>query len=437
MTAIRRLYVHCTSALSSLGPSDGLTHPAWLPERALAAAVPGDLVCLPRPVDVDHLTFLNLLGVGPAPDDVLVPDGLAASDGGDSTLATRVCADRSLVERILRAVPPGGVLELHAGASTPDVLALARWLEREGATRVRVLGGSPADSERADQKHVVRAKAIELGVPVAPGEVVELPFAGGRRRRDFDVMRAAIERQLRLTGRVLVRGSVAAGRCSSFVVSDSGGGHPDEVIYHVSAGADNRVYLIEAMVDPIVSPTIHLHIERSGTVSRGAATDRRSGRPPQGVDLFPSSAHLLGAMEQWAHTMASWIGSEGYVGDLGLDFVEYRDEGTGEPAAFLARVNPRIKGAGYSLALRNRLNDERRGRDLPPIEAFASAPLTARLRSFGDLADALGVLLFSHEEGRGIVPCATGLVALAPTTREALALQAEARAALEDTCAVG
>jgi hypothetical protein len=446
MAEIRRLHVHCISGMPTLRAPETLARFQFSPERALVAAAAGDLVCVPGPIDAGHVAFLNGLGVGPAMEDVLVPDGTGASDGSPPTLTSRVRADRGLLARIAAAVPPGGVLELHPYATTADMLALAEAIESAGVPRGRVFGGTPAAAARADYKHVVRAKAIELGVPVAAGEVVELPFAGGRRRRDFDLMRAAIERQLRVTGRVLVRGSVGMCGSSAFVVSGSRGEHPDEIVYQIGARGDNRVYLIEAMVDALVSPNLHLHLDPSGAVTRVSATDQRWDRPlVHDGNLFPSGARMLGAMDQWARTMAGWLHCEGYAGDVGMDFVEYRDPRTGRPAAFLAEVNTRVNGANYPLALRNRLNAERRTLGREPIEAFASGGLTTRARGFGELADALGPLLFSHEQGRGLVPYATGylahgrcpMVALAPTVREALELHAEARAALEDACTVG
>ena len=445
MADTRRLHVHCISGIPTLRAPEALARFQYSPERALVAAVPGDLVCVPGPIDAGYVSFLNGLGVGPAPEDVLVPDGVGASDGIPAALSSRVRADHALLARIAAAVPPGGVLELHPYASGADVIALAEALEAAGAPRVRVIGGRPAAPERPDYKHVVRARAIELGVPVAAGEVVELPFAGGRRRRDFDLMRAAIERQLRLTGRVLIRGSVGMCGSSTFVVSGSRGEHPDEVVYQIGARADNRIYLIEAMVDAAVSPNLHLHLDPSGAVTRMTATDQRWDRPlVHDGNLFPSGARTLESMERWARTMAGWLHCEGYAGDVGMDFVEYRDPRTGRPAAFLAEVNPRVNGANYPLALRDRLNGERRIHGLEPVEAFASGGLATRARSFGELADALGPLLFSHAQGRGLVPYATGflaygrcpVVALAPTVREALALHAEARGALEDACVV-
>ena len=437
MPESRRLYVHCLSGLPSHRAQGRVPDNDGYPERALVAAGTGDLVCVPFPVDGDHLGFLNELGVGPASGDVVVPSDAAGP--ADLSLTTRLRSDRGLLARIAAAVPPGGILELHPYSSTPEILALAGALESAGAARVRVLGGAPEAAARADQKHLVRAKAVELGVPVATGEVVELPFAGGRRRRDLEPVTAAVQRQLRHTGRVLVRGSAGAGGSSTFIVGE-GRDHPEELIHRIGARADNRVYLVEALVDVAVSPNLHLRLDGSGHVTRVAATDQRWSRPlVHGGNVYPSGARLLDSMEGWARTMAAWLRSEGYAGDVGFDFVEHHDHRTGAAAAFLAEVNPRVNGANYPLALRERLNSARRDLGREPVEAFASGALHTRARSFAQLRDALGELLFSHQAGRGIVPYATGClargrcpaVALAPSSREALELHAEAQDAME------
>jgi hypothetical protein len=88
---------------------------------------------------------------------------------------------------------------------------------------VRAADGSPPELVAyADQKHHVRAKAVELGVPVADGEVVTLPRAGGRRRRDYDALRSAVHRHLGATGQAIVRGAQGAAGASTFVVGGRG-----------------------------------------------------------------------------------------------------------------------------------------------------------------------------------------------------------------------
>jgi len=431
-----RLYLHCVSALPSLnGLGEAIPGFGLYPERALVMAAAGDLVCVPAPVDPSYLAFLNELGAGPAAGNVLVP-----APNGDSpgTLAGAAQADPALVARIARRAPAGTALELHPYAATPDVFDLAAALEAAGAAGVRVLAGSPGTSARADLKHVVRAKALELGVPVAPGEVVELPFPGGRRRRDLEPVRAAIQRQLPRTGQVLVRGSSGASGSATYVVG-RGGDDAAGAIQRISARNGNPAYLVEAMVDAALSPNLMLRIESDGGITLLGASDQRWGRPlVHAGNLFPSASRLLGPMEGWARTLAAWLRDEGYVGDVGFDFVEYHDPATGEPRALLAEVNPRVNGASYPLALRERLNAGRREPG-PAIAAFASGTLETPARDFAELRDALGDLLFTQATGAGIVPYATGClrhgrcaaVAFAASRQEALERLAEAKAAME------
>ena len=46
---------------------------------------------------------------------------------------------------------------------------------------VRVVGGNPDIVDYANGKHNVRAKAIELGVPVPDGDIVEVELGGDGR----------------------------------------------------------------------------------------------------------------------------------------------------------------------------------------------------------------------------------------------------------------
>lgn len=434
----RRLFLHSPSGLPSTRARGAKPGEDRYPERALLMARTGDLVCVSAPVDHEYLTWLNAQGVGPAPADVMVVGG-APDASEEPGLAARMCRDAALLARIAARMPADGGLQLHPYAVTPEIWAVAEALRAAGVARVRVAGGDPAATARADCKHDMRARAIELGIPVAEGEVVELQVAGGRRRGDLEPVRAAIQRQLRRTGQVIVRGSLGTIGSSTFVVG-RGGDDTDGVVRRLGTRADNRVYLVEALVDLTVSPNLHLRLEDGGGIATLEATDQRWSRPfVHAGNVFPSAARRLDAMEEWARALASALQADGFGGDVGLDFVEYRDPATGAPRAFLAEVNPRVNGAGYPLALRARLNAVRHAAGRAPIGAFASGTIEARAEGFGQLREALGDLLFTHERGAGIVPYLTGwlprgrcgVVALAAGREEALALHAEAQAAME------
>jgi hypothetical protein len=405
-------------------------------ERALLLATEGDVVCVPKPVDAGYLEYLAGLGIGPRPEHIVVPDGNGR------------CADRPLAERLLgapgvlsqaaRAVRAAEVT-IEPYAATPEVMALAEVLERDSGIPVRV-DGSPRITRYADQKHHMRAKAQELGIPVADGEVAELTFAGGRRRRDLEPVRAAIERQLRHTGRVIVRGASGASGSSTFVVG-RGGEDTNGVLRRIASRSDNRTYLVEAMVEAAVSPNLQIRVpaDDGPLVSVGVTDQRWTRGLTHAGNQLPSSARTVDAMDAWARMLATWMRGQGYSGLVGFDFVEFRDPVTGGLRTILAEVNPRVNGGTYPLAVRARLNEAATRSGRPPAPAFVSGTVDTRAASFRRVKAAIGHLLFDPDRGTGVVPYATGclehgkcaMVALAGSRLRAAELYGAAQARLE------
>ncbi len=426
-TVYPQVYLHCLTSLRSLQRACAAS-PTFdrYPERALVLAGSADAVCVPYEVDPDYLDFLAELRLGPAPENVIV---VGAGEGG---LAARLISNPSALARIAELGSVSGGITVHPYAATADAFTLAAALERTTGVTVRVAGGSARLTEYADQKHHIRAKAMELGVPVAEGEVVELAVRGSRMRLDLEPLRTAIGRQLGRTGRVIVRGASGTSGSANFVVG--GGADVSAALRRIALRSDNSVYLVEGMVEATVSPNVQMHIDPSdGAITCAGATDQRWGRSlVHAGNALPSAARTLEAMEGWARRLTEWMRGEGHVGLLGFDFVEYREPLTGAPRAILAELNPRVNGATYPLAIRDRLK----------AAAFTSGTLTTRARRFGALREALGDLLFDVESGSGVIPYATGCldqgscfaVALGSTREQADELYGEAQAALEASC---
>jgi hypothetical protein len=417
-----RIFIHCVGSLRSLQTLDAAI-PGFdrYPERALLLAEPGDLVCVGAPIDPEYLEFLVGLGIGPRAEDVVVAEGAGP-------LAERLrAAPHPLVQRLRGSA--GVWIEPYAASDA--AFALAATLRCESGAAIRVRSGLPEITAHADQKHLMRERAEALGIPVAEGEVAMLAHAGGRRRGDLGPVRAAIERQLGLTGRVIVRGTLGASGSSTFVVG-RGGDDTDGVLRRIALRTDNRCYLVEAMVEATASPNLMLEIPADGgPIGPADMSDQRWGRAlVHDGNQSPSCARLLASMEGWARMLASWLRREGYAGPVGFDFVEYRDRRTGGPAAFLAEVNPRVNGASYALAVRRRL---------APRAAFVSGTVPTGARRFAEVRASLGTLLFDPERGGGVVPYATGgltqgrcaVVALAGSRLRAADLYGAARARLE------
>jgi hypothetical protein len=272
---------------------------------------------------------------------------------------------------------------------------------------------------------------------VAPGEVVDL--ATTKLLSDQRTMlRRAMERHIQPTGRVIVRG--ASGGAGSATFTAENDHQIGELAHRLATPNENRIFLVESMVDVTVSPNIQMHIDREVRGIRcGGMTDQRWARPlVHGGNVFPSSARRATEMLAWARALAEWLNTAGYMGVAGFDFVEYEDA-QGEPRAFLAEVNPRTNGATYPLWLRRRLNVAQREAGLPEIRAFVSGMIETEARTFSELRESWDDSLFCRYTGSGLVPYVPGLlphgkcgvVALATTREEAEELFQEAGSAAQ------
>jgi hypothetical protein len=430
-----QLYVHCANSVHYLAELNASVPGVELyAERALLLADREDVVCVPDEIEPSYLAYLARLGIGPNPVNVLVASRFEGT-AGVAPLWEKILRSDEALGLLSCLVQSHGAVRLHPFIATAGPFSLARALAAKAGLPVDVAGGDPSVVAYADFKHHVRARAVELGIPVADGEVVDLTGAGGHRRQEEGMLRRAMERQMRRTGRVIVRGSSGAAGSSTFTVEQDG--KIPELAEYAAARRENSIYLVESMVEVTVSPNVQMHINPDGRATRcGGVTDQRWDRPlVHGGNRFPSSAHCLVDMLRWARTLAEWLGSLGFAGLAGFDFVEYNDE-HGKPRAFLAEVNPRTNGASYPLRLMRRLNVSQREAGYPAITAFTSGTIKTEAATFEELEDIWGDALFSPERGSGLIPYVTGhlrhgkcsVVALAATREEADELYQEAGA---------
>jgi hypothetical protein len=430
-----QLYVHCANSVHYLAELNASVPGVELyAERALLLADREDVVCVPDEIEPSYLAYLARLGIGPNPVNVLVASRFEGT-AGVAPLWEKILRSDEALGLLSCLVQSHGAARLHPFIATAGPFSLARALAARAGLPVDVAGGAPSVVAYADFKHHVRARAVELGIPVADGEVVDLTGAGGHRRQQEGMLRRAMERQMRRTGRVIVRGSSGAAGSSTFTVEQDG--QIPELAEYAAARRENSIYLVESMVEVTVSPNVQMHISPDGRATRcGGVTDQRWDRPlVHGGNRFPSSAHCLVDMLRWARTLAEWLGGLGFAGLAGFDFVEYNDE-HGKPRAFLAEVNPRTNGASYPLRLMRRLNVSQREAGSPAITAFTSGTIKTEAETFDELEDIWGDAVFSPERGSGLIPYVTGqlrhgkcsVVALAATREEADELYQEAGA---------
>ena len=425
-------YVHCNTSVEYLeGLYRAVPGVDFYPERALLLARRNDLVCVADEVEPAFLDYLAELELGPDPSGIVV-----AAPPAQVRLAPlwkTVLENDGALGRLSYLMQLRGATAIHPFMATTGQFDLALKLGERLWRRVRVLGGDPDLVAYADLKHHIRSAALELGVPVAPGEVLELaPDSTSDQRRQS--LRAAIQRQARHTGRVILRGAAGAAGSATHLVAAGDTG--EELAHRLGESEANRIYLVEAMVEATASPNIQLHIdEQDGTLECVGISDQRLDSDLVHVgNGHPSEARCLDEMVRWAGTLARWLRDAGYAGIVGFDFIEYVDD-RGQPRALLAEVNPRVNGATYPLALLERLG----------MSAFVSGTLNTDLDTFDELRTILSDVLYLPGRRAGLIPYATGclregkcpVVALAPTHGEAAKLYAEAELILEGACVAG
>jgi hypothetical protein len=420
-----RLFVHCATSVPYLTELNATIPGVQMyAERALLLASNEDVVCVTDGVDPEYLAYLRELGIGPANDHVIVASHFDA--GGVRPLWQRLLESPAALERISDHLRGHESARLHPHIASPGQFELAGALALRAGVPVSVVGGDPELVAFADCKHNVRATAIELGIPVAAGEVVHLADGHGCKQREYQLLRDAIEGQMSSTGRVIVRGSSGAAGSATFVAGNSRE-DAGALARRLVSRDHNRIYLVEAMVNATVSPNVLMQISPDdGSIECLGVTDQRweHGLVHAG-NSYPSSAVCVDQMLGWAGRLSDWLRDAGFTGPVGFDFVEHQT--AGGHSAFLAEVNPRVNGAAYPLGLAERLNRAN--------SAFCSGTIQCKATSFGQLREELSDLLYSPERGNGIVPYGVGrlaygkcgIIALAETSAEAAELYHRAR----------
>ena len=400
-----RILVHDKASLA-LTSADERELRAILPglelddERALLTARRQDIVCTLSPVEEAYLDHLESIGIGPARGRVItVPAGPGATGG---RLMDRLTADAATLRRIIALVPPDAAAVLEPYLAMQSEFALARALGAVLGREVAGLGGTAEVVARANDKQEVRAVAQELGVPIADGEVVVLEGGEDDRPVDPTALRPALERRLRSTGRVILRGTRGAAGSAVRVVEQT----PMSVLAAldwVASRPHDPAYLAEVMLPITVSPNIQMQIDANGVHCVGITDQRLAGAVRHQGSIYPTQAQTMDQMLDYSEILAAWLRREGFSGLVGIDFCEYQDERARRPKAFLAEINPRINGSTYPLALASLLDPEQ-----ARIGGFVCGRIRPAARSFAEIAEHHGSLLLRHRICQGALPYNVG-----------------------------
>ena len=322
-------------------------------------------------------------------------------DGVAGTLAERLLRTGGMVERLAGRLGPADVT-IHPYAGRAEVFALAQALERVAGRSVGVHAGPPDSTALAESKHLMRERAIALGIPVAPGEVATLPHTGAGAATSSRCARRSSGSSAGPDGCV-VRGDVGCGAARRGTSSSPAGTTPTRCSGGWrSAPTTGCSWSRCWWTRPSARPSTLLIEPTSGAWRLEGVSDRRLGRglAPVGEPLSrprPRARRrdeVLGGPAS-AGLAARWTASPGGSGSTSSSIA---------PAAAEPAVLPRRRRAP------RRRRRPTRWRWEAAAGAGASSPGRCRsgAASFGRLREILGSLLYDPDRGAGVVPYATG-----------------------------
>jgi Pre ATP-grasp domain len=403
---VTQIFVHSVTSLRNITEIAPTAH--VYPERALICARSDDLVCLAVQVDKKYLQYLHDLGMGPKVDRIVVALETVQAKPSAS-LSDLLMGNRKALYTIRGLLQGHKKLILNPFIASPKEFRLAAALETLIGSRVCLLGGNAEIVDYANRKHHIRRKAIELGVPVAEGEIVETQLRQIGKTHELTALREVTDKFIQKNGTVIIKGTYGNSGSSIFIVRNTVESIHG-VFCEIADRDSNHIYVVEEMLDLTVSPNIMIYIEpESGDITCVSITDQifGDGLKHEG-NIYPSTAKTIEEMLVSARRMSVWLKDKGYTGFVGFDFGEYLNSKTGRPEHFLCEINPRINGALYPKVLMERLNRKQATNGNPSIEAFVAKIFETKTTSFPELQKTCGRLFFRPETGKGIVPYVLG-----------------------------
>lgn len=411
---IQRIFVHDYAAVDVPSLlSLKATMAGCYAERGLVMAQRGDVVVVLDPVDANYLRYLDEVGIGPGADGVVVLNTPhERSEAPSRSLLARLAVDDRAIVRVAEHIDGAREPTLSPYFASPVMTTTKRKLERYTGREVTIESGSVAAVDLANRKDSVRGAAQMLGVPMPDGEVCSWSLSDVAGDQPSRALLKAIARHMSDTGGVMIRGAWSMHGVDNLTIAD-GELDVDVVRNWLAQRQHLHSYLVETRVPVVASPNLQLWIsDDGGRVEHLATTKQRldTDFAYRGSE-FPHCTSLDGDLIASAETLGRWISSIGYRGPLGIDFIETVDRDSGALAHLFAEVNGRINGATYALALSERINQIRVASRRAPMSAWiTNTELLVRARSFGELRDRVGDLIYTHAAPCGVVPYNTGLL---------------------------
>ncbi|SJM93496.1 hypothetical protein [Crenothrix polyspora] len=390
------IFIH---AVTSVGEISGVNLNDKAAARAMLLMRPKDIIVVSSPIENACLNYFNTLGLTIDPQRIVV-----VPVASDVPLTEGLVLDASALDRI-KALVGNEPVVIDPFMAGKNEINLVVQLKKLLGNRVAYIGANLSVAQRVNRKDIARQLAIESNVPVAPGELISNILTSNGDNLTKEKLREAVQRQMGMTGNVVVKGVVGASGSATFVIKK--GMCLDGALQKILDRRDNTEYLVEPLFKISVAPNVTVWIDPDdGAVLLANSTDQRLDENLIFAgSIFPSSARTHREIVGAATRLAKRLYQMGVSGWAGFDFVEYHDALTGEYRFFFSEINARYNGGLYAKALFDVIKSRQRQYNRPIPEAYVTQNIAISPATFYELQTAYSELLFDLETGYGVIGC--------------------------------
>jgi D-alanine-D-alanine ligase-like ATP-grasp enzyme len=396
-----RIFVH---AVTSVGDLSSVNMNDKNAARAILSSRKNDIVVMLESLDSDCIAYYKELGFAVDPERIVV-----VNSSGESSLIRALLQDDGALDRIISLLEGWyGDVIIDSFTVTEFELQLVAKLKKYVSNLVYYIGATDLMLAQAvNRKDVARKLAIAANVPVAPADVITDIWGENGESFNSTGLSDAIQRQIQLTGGVVVKGAVGAAGSSNFIIKNT-----DDIVNvlaQLEQRRDNDAYLVEPLFNLSSSPNVTIWIDPQGSVtlvnnSNQCLSDRLVFTGSQ----YPCSSRIYLEIEQASERLAKYLYQQGLTGWAGFDFVEYHDATTDSYQFFFSEVNARYNAGMYAKTVFDVMQQRQHQQKLPIPRVYITKNLLVEPLSFATLKTIYQDLLFDPALGYGVMPVSPG-----------------------------
>ena len=392
-----RIFVH---AVTSVGDISVVNLNDKGAARTVLLAQQNDIVVIASPLEKECISYYKQLGFAFDPARIIV-----VNLNDEPSLIRALLKNEVAFKRIIALLDNWhGKVIVDTFTVTESELQFIAKLQHYLPNPISYIGSKDLVlSQAVNRKDVARQFAIAANIPVAPAEIITDVWSENNGDFNDAALLKAIQRQIQLTGSVVVKGAIGASGSSIFVIKSSD--DIDNVLTQLAQRHDNNVYLVEPLFSLSSAPNITVWISPDGTIALVNNSNQcLSERLVFAGNQYPCSSSLYPDIVQASERLAQYLYQQGITGWAGFDFVEYYDSPTNSYQFFFSEINARYNAGMYAKTVFDVIQQQQQQQGLPVPSGYVTENLLLAPLSFATLRKHYQDLLFDPVCGYGVIP---------------------------------